>query len=161
MSRKNLALLLVLVLLITGFIFYNSLQSREDSRRASEVIEKVIEPFLDNIFGKGVVDANYLVRKGAHFFEFFVLGLVVFGVLSLSSKETVSLKYIFGYGMFYVLAIAVTDEFIQSFSDRASSVIDVLIDFTGAISAFSVSVLIVQIIQGIRKRNRDKAADGK
>ena len=79
------------------------------------------------------VQVSFIVRKGAHLAEFFLLGfLVMYAVAEVKKK----LPSMVGFGYFYVLLVAVTDEFIQSFSDRTSSVKDVLIDFTGAFIGF-------------------------
>ena len=150
-SKKRLAVFLVLTVLVTGFIFYNSLQNSEESSAASDIIKNLVEPIFDAIFGDGAVDANYVVRKGAHFTEFFILGVMTFNVMASSVRRREQLKSIFGYGLFYVIAVAVTDEFIQSFSDRTSSVKDVLIDFSGAASGLLVSVLIMCLIENGRK----------
>ena len=53
------------------------------------------------------------------------------------------------YPLFFVLVIAVGDEFIQSFVGRGSNVRDVLIDFSGGILA-------VIILQGIRYKNEGR-----
>jgi len=144
LNYKRLIFLFVLISLAIGFIFYNSLQNSEDSNNASGVLVKIFEQIADKIFGGNDIDINYLVRKGAHLTEFFILGFVVMGVI-----QTAGLKYL-GYGLFSVLSIAVIDEYIQSFSDRTSSVKDVLIDFTGAMLGFIVCTVIFLICRKIR-----------
>lgn len=154
-NRKRLVFLFVLIVFAIGFIFYNSLQNSEESNRASGVIEKVVEHIVDRIVGENDIDINYLVRKCAHLTEFFVLGFVVMGIVL-----TVGLKYM-GYGLFSVLAIAVTDEYIQSFSDRTSSVKDVLIDFTGAVIGICVCVIVFLVGRKLREIYRKKTYKGK
>ena len=139
LNFKRLTVFLVLAVIVTGFIFYNSLQNSEKSNKASGVIEEVVEPIVDKVAGENVVDVHYFVRKSAHLIEFFALGLVVMGAV-----VTVGWKFA-GYGLFYVLAVAVTDEYIQSFSDRTSSVKDILIDFTGSVMGFAVCSLTVLV----------------
>lgn len=145
MNYKVLAVLLVLTVIVTGFIFGNSLQNSEESNKASDVIEEVVEPIINEVVGENKIDVNYFVRKGAHLTEFFALGLIVMGAV-----VTVGWKYA-GYGLFYVLAVAVTDEYIQSFSDRTSSVSDVLIDFTGAMIGFAVCAVVFLLVRKFRK----------
>ena len=53
--------------------------------------------------------------------------------------------------MFYGLFVGVCDEFIQSFSDRTSSVRDVLIDFFGYMTGAVVAVGIMLMIYKCRK----------
>ena len=146
LNYKRLVFLFVLISLAIGFIFYNSLQNSEDSNNASGVLVKIFEQIADKIFGETDIDINYLVRKGAHLTEFFILGFAVMCVI-----QTAGLKYL-GYGLFSVLSIAVIDEYIQSFSDRTSSVKDVLIDFTGAMLGFIVCTVIFLICRKIRRK---------
>lgn len=148
--RKRLIVLFVLIVLSIGFIFFNSLQNSEKSNSASGIIVEFVERVLDKFFGENEIDINYLVRKGAHLTEFCILGFVVMGVVM-----TVGMKYL-GYGLFYVLAVAVTDEYIQSFSDRTSSVKDILIDFTGAMVGFCICAVVILTIRKIRKSLKEK-----
>lgn len=148
--NKKLIFLFVLVAIAIGFIFYNSLQNSVESNQASDVIEKIIEPIVNKIFGENEIDINYFVRKGAHLTEFFILGFIVMGVVL-----TVGWKY-FGYGLFFVLSVAVTDEYIQSFSDRTSSVKDVLIDFTGAVIGFCICIILFSIGRKIKNILKNK-----
>ncbi len=150
LNRKRLVIFLVLIVLAIGFIFYNSLQNSEESHKASGIIENIVKPLIDKIFGEGSVDINFIVRKAAHLTEFCVLGFVVMGVVI-----TVGIKYL-GYGLFSVLAIAVTDEYIQSFMDRTSSVKDVLIDFTGAMIGFVICTVLYLIAHTLKKKYKDK-----
>ena len=154
MNKKKLTVLLILLIVATGFIFSNSLQNSEESNKASGFVLSIVEPIVELVFGEGAVDANYIVRKGAHMTEFFLLAAVVFAIVSEFKKIG---KPVFGYGLFYVLSVAVTDEFIQSFSDRTSSVKDVLIDFSGALIGFSVMALGGSIIEKVKESRRGKA----
>ena len=69
--------------------------------------------------------------------EFAVLGLLVACLMFQLEFPMARL----GYGLFYVLAVAVTDEFIQIFTGRTSSVKDILIDFFGALLGIGVIYL--------------------
>ena len=154
LNFKRITVFLILVVIVTGFIFYNSLQNIETSNKASGVIEEVVEPIIDKVAGGNTIDVHFLVRKSAHLIEFFALGLVVMGVV-----VTVDWKFT-GYGLFYVLAVAVTDEYIQSFLDRTSSVKDVLIDFTGAVIGIAVYSSVVLIFSRCKKQRQTKALKG-
>ena len=130
--KKLIYLFLVLTLLVSGFIFHNSLQSPDESNARSDQITGVVESIIDSIFGEdNEIDANYIVRKTAHFIEFFVLGACCAGLCMV-------IQFYYGkdwmpYSFFCVLLIAVTDEYIQSFTGRTSSVSDVWIDLAGAL----------------------------
>ncbi|MBE6884109.1 MAG: VanZ family protein [Ruminococcaceae bacterium] len=154
MKVKKLAVLLVLVVLATGFIFYNSLKNSEESNKASGVVEEIVEPIVEEITGKEDVDVYYAVRKGAHLTEFFILGVTVLSVVAAVKTQRNNL---IGYGLFYVLLVAVTDEYIQSFSDRTSSVTDVFIDLAGALIGFGVCALVMIGYAGVKERSKKRA----
>ena len=153
LNCKLLVILFVLVAIVIGFIFSNSMQNSVESHRASGIIEEIVKPIICRICGNDAVDINYIVRKGAHLAEFCLLGLAVMGVIF-----TVGLKY-FGYGLFSVLLVAVTDEYIQSFFDRTSSVKDVLIDFTGAMMGFVIGAIVFLIVQKIKKKDPNNVSE--
>ena len=74
---------------------------------------------------------SYMIRKGAHFFEYAVLAILI-GVLLHYYRHTWMNRII--YALFMILLCAILDEYFQSFVDgRNSSVKDILIDFSGAI----------------------------
>ena len=77
-------------------------------------------------------EADHIVRKIAHFTEYFILaGLAV----HLSYLYACRWKNILGYILFGLLLVPVIDEFIQLFSaGRAGMVQDILLDFSGALT---------------------------
>ena len=89
---------------------------------------------------------NLLIRKSAHFVEYFILASLFSRWLKTKSVKWIEMMI---YPLFFVLVIAVGDEFIQSFVGRGSNVRDVLIDFSGGILA-------VIILQGIRYKNEGR-----
>ena len=142
MKQNRLSVILVLlVVLATAFIFSNSLKNGEESVADSDAIIALIEPLIEKIFGEEhQIDLNYIVRKSAHLAEFFLLGALT-SCLILDLKRRHG-KHLRGYEFFYVLAVAVADEYIQSFTGRTSMVADILIDFLGAILGFGTVFLI-------------------
>lgn len=130
MNKKKTMLLILLVVIVTMFIFSNSFMNSKESNATSGVIVELVRPLVEFIAGSDA-DVNFIVRKGAHLTEFFALGFLVLLAVFEIKKEFL------GFGFFYVLFVGVTDEFIQSFSDRTSSVSDVLIDFSGAMLGFA------------------------
>ena len=154
MNKKQKIIIVVfsvLVLLATLFIFSNSLKSREDSGADSSAIVRLVEPVFDAVFGEDhQIDVHLIVRKAGHLTEFCILAVLVLN-LGFALKKIFDIR-LFGYCLFYVLLIAVFDEFIQIFSGRGSTVSDVLIDFCGAIIGF----LITYGVHYIRKRSKDK-----
>ena len=67
------AVLTVLIVLTLIFIFRNSTDSKEESSALSLYVKELVGPILEVFVGKGNV-TEHLVRKLAHFTEFFALG---------------------------------------------------------------------------------------
>ncbi len=147
MKNKKVFLPAVLTVLVTAFIFSNSLKGIEDSRQDSDVVLGWFRPLLERLLGSNAELMDYVVRKAAHMTEFCVLALLICWLAAVLNKS------LHGYGLFYTLSVAVTDEFIQSFFDRTSLVSDVLIDFTGALIGFGIVLLIKKLKK--RKKNGD------
>ena len=135
MDRQKgwLCLLLALTLLVTAYIFGNSLKDGEESHESSDKVVEIVEPVVKPITEKlpGDKGLSFWVRKAAHVIEFFALGLCAMA-LGLAVRKQFGVPCL-GYILFYVLLTAVTDEFIQSFTGRTSSVKDVFIDLGGAV----------------------------
>lgn len=148
-QRWIIAILAVLLVLVVIFIFSNSLKSGVESNGDSSKIVKLIEPIIEKLFGNGEVDINYAVRKGAHLAEFALLGFLTF-LLVRTITRCSGKKLVFA-GFFATLAVAVTDEYIQLFTGRTSSVSDILIDFSGALIGMTVAFLLCLIIRKERK----------
>ncbi len=138
-QKRIIAILAVLLALLVIFIFSNSLKNGHHSNEDSGKLVRLLEPIIEKIFGENKVDVNYVVRKGAHLVEFAVLGVFTFLLLRAVTDYSGE-KLLFG-GLFCTLAVAVLDEYIQSFTGRTSLVEDVLIDFTGAVMGMTAAFL--------------------
>lgn len=141
------------VMIATLLIFVNSTMNYESSHRMSG---NVINIITDNEEEKE--PGELIVRKGAHMIEFAFLGLAVI-TLTWNIRSRFH-KSRFGFSFFYVLAIAVTDEHIQSFSDRTSSTGDIILDFSGALIGFFVGWLIIKVYEKIKQHFKGKARAG-
>lgn len=141
-KSRSLIVFGALTAAMTLFIFSNSLRGSVDSHAMSNSLIDLLMPLLSAV-EKAFGEINWVlvIRKGAHLTEFCILGILVWNFM-LAIRHSCG-KNLFGYGLFYVLAVAVTDEFIQSFSDRTSAVSDVLIDFTGALLGIGLVSLVV------------------
>lgn len=124
MKLKISYLLLFLWLVL---IFYMSSQVATTSSGLSSIFVEPIRPYAPG-FAEGILTT--LVRKSAHIFLYFVLGILIYNVLrghKLSSKKLVS------YSVLFAGLYAVTDEIHQSFvPGRSAEVRDVIIDTIGA-----------------------------
>ncbi len=148
------ALILILIALTATFIFDNSVQSGEESRENSDKIASWIRPILDPNNTMSDEDFNRLVRKTAHFIEFGVLG-VGLGILAEYLRKRHNRKFV-AMPLFVALAVAVTDEFIQSFAGRSSMISDVLIDFGGAVAGMIFAFLAFCLISVIMQSGKNK-----
>ena len=157
-QKRTIIILSVLVILCTALIFSFSLKSREESAQDSNFVVSMIEPIIEKIFGKAPENLGFIVRKLAHMTEFCILSVLT-SLLAVKIYKYKN-KPLFGYALFYVLAVAVSDEFIQYFSGRGSSVVDVVIDFCGAsvgfLTVYSVCFFVPYIMS---KKERKKLSD--
>lgn len=116
----------------------------EESSEESNFIWELIAPFLEIFVGKGRA-TPHLVRKLAHFTEFFVLGVI--------SKLTFKDQNGFFKSALLGIVVASIDETIQLFvPGRAGMIKDVLIDSFGCICA----VVLFAIISSIYKKGKNK-----
>lgn len=126
-ARKHTKLIFPILTLAWIFVIFSfSLQNGSISSLQSGVITKYIHSLLSNInINLELKLLSLIIRKLAHFTEFFILGcLVRKSSLDLNRKDL----------LLYIFLIPILDEFIQSFiPDRAMSVIDMGIDSLGII----------------------------
>lgn len=131
--------LLLLVLMITGTIFYQSLQPADISNLESGFILEKLQALLQWLSLDGLI-TNHVLRKIGHFTEYFVQGFALTAFFFFTWKR--SSIYII-YALFFGLLTAVVDENIQLFSPgRAGMVQDVALDFVGVLAGtFCCSLL--------------------
>ena len=104
-------------------IFLFSSQVATESSELSGKIVNSIAPVAPEIIKSSL---TFLVRKSAHIFLYFVLGILTANLL-VSYKLKAKLVYI--YSLIFVFAYAITDEIHQLFvAGRSGEVRDVLID---------------------------------
>ena len=142
-NKRSTFIFLILIILITAFIFSNSLKNGEESNTQSEPIVEAVEKVLDPKDKIPTKTFNHVVRKAAHIAEYTLLGLALGGQVWYVGKLNDKHKrwYIIAT-LFTGLAIASIDEIIQSFTGRTNSVSDVLIDFTGVIIGMGIVLLL-------------------
>ena len=120
-----------------------------DSNKKSGVIVDLIRPIIDPDGNMATYEIQYIVRKTAHFLEFFILGASLTVISFIIEKKFLS-PWIF-MPMFFTLAAAVADEFVQSFTGRTSLVSDIVIDFSGGFSGILL-ITIIYTITNIEKK---------
>ena len=142
-ERRHVRRRALLSLAVALFIFSNSLIGPTLSIALSHFVARFLNPSLDpTAEGAGAL-FHFLLRKGAHVTEFALLGLSLGGFARalgrLHRRDYVALP------LLLTLSAAVTDEFIQSFTGRTSSVHDVVLDFCGGLLGLGLMVLIARL----------------
>ncbi|MDY0023867.1 MAG: VanZ family protein [Candidatus Izemoplasmatales bacterium] len=119
---------LTISILLTILIFSMSLLSGSDSGEISSSLAVDAKSILDGIFNSNInIDTLHIViRKGAHVFEYFILGISYFYTARAWGFSILKV-------LFIGLLTAVIDELLQGIpADRATSVIDMFVfDFGG------------------------------
>lgn len=130
------------------FIFSNSLDSAARSSEKSGAVTAVLQAIL-NVFLPDAIVSESFVRTAAHFAEFAVLGLLLIVCIRIYTAKYIHNIFI---ALFTSLAVAVTDELIQLFSPgRACELIDVVVDFSGAVSGMFVCIIIIYLAGKIKR----------
>ena len=141
----KLALSLTATVLWLWFIYSRSLQDAEASDAESGAVLGLLErflPFLD----------MYLVRKLAHFTEYYILGSLLYLDWRLLAKGSLWLPLAAG------LLLAASDELLQTrVPGRSGQLSDVLLDFCGVALAVCVLYLFKRISKNHKKKNRRRA----
>jgi len=136
---------LIIGIMIHILIFTQSLLPADISAGQSGFIVDVLHPLVLNMGIQIDIDTfSFIIRKLAHFSEFFLLGVFWYLVyLKYTSKSKLILIV-----LIHGLITAIIDETIQLFVDgRSGEVMDVLIDFSGVL----IAVLIMHYIICRRK----------
>jgi VanZ family protein len=133
--------------------FYNSTVKSEESNAESNAIAGSLQPKVDPNGTIQIKTFREIVRKAAHVLEFAALG-VWFSLMALLLSRGVwrPVWEHISAPLFATLMTAVTDEFIQSFTGRTSSLKDVLIDFAGGLVGFFLTAGIYALVSSARRR---------
>ncbi len=147
MKKRNFGyvIFLGLVVLFSLFILANAFMNFEASHSSSDSLLEAILPNSQN--------SEFLklaIRKVAHLVEYAFLGAAAMGLALYFKRKKGIAPY--GFACFFVLAVAVMDEHIQSFSDRTSSTGDILLDFFGGLIGFFVVFLFLLIHKRIKSK---------
>ena len=100
--------------------------------------------------------ASFVVRKAAHFTEYFILYCFSIAVC----KQYVDIKKARIYSLFIVLGYAISDEVHQYFiPGREMAIRDVAIDFSGGVLGFIVNIVICKIKINKKNNYREQVID--
>ncbi len=126
------------IILTVAFIWSNSLKVGDDSMNQSNFIKELIVSFFSN-FGINLENTFFIdfIRKFAHFFEYFILGLelaIYKNIFHKSSKKASFIAVLIG------VLVGCVDETIQLIPSlqRSGEILDALIDCAGVLVAWLV-----------------------
>ncbi|WP_242822997.1 VanZ family protein [Syntrophobotulus glycolicus] len=144
-------LIVVLFSLLISLVVVSWELSAENGEQSNQVSQQIAEK-VENCLGKHFpidpsdtfwrVTFNLVLRKAAHFVEYFAIGTVMCAMLNVISRKVFPAASI---SVLLCLMMALTDEYHQMFTMRKPRLFDVYIDATGALAG----VLIVSIFFGV------------
>lgn len=146
--NKKFLFFFIITILWICLIFSFSIQSGDKSELVSDnvgnlIIEHSSSEVSDKFESMSVIEWKYfyrLIRKCAHFTEFFVLG--IFMIMTLRQIQVEHKKSI---GFALCSLVAVMDETIQLFvSGRSGQWTDVLLDSFGGLTGICVSLICIR-----------------
>ena len=133
------------------FIWSNSLYTVDESQLQSRELLEKLEPIIELITGENIDTTNdHWLRKTAHFCEFGLLGTEI--ALLMLVRGSFGWQGIINC-LFAGLLAAVSDESVQIIAGRGSQVQDILLDYSGFITA----IAIVSIIYFLVRRGKNRA----
>lgn len=143
MKKKVIKGLVVILCMVIIFLFStdNSVESTKKSNRVIIEVTSFFKLDLSKKQQQHVIDMFFVpVRKMAHFFIYFVLGIAL---VSFLREFSIPIRKLLLLSIFLAFLYACTDEFHQLFvPGRSGQIIDVLLDTFGA----SVGVFIYYLV---------------
>ena len=145
LNKRSIIFLMITIAWIC-VIFSFSMQNAEKS---SQLSGGIVATIVEWICPEGFEHTDLLetiIRKGAHFTEFFILGMFLSQtVKEAMSKRRVLLPWLAG------TLVACCDETIQLFSDgRAGAIVDVMLDSSGVLCGCALLYLLLKIKENAR-----------
>jgi len=142
-SKTNI-LSWTLIILWMAIIFFFSHQPATESSELSTGITEKIAVIIQEIIPEtkpNQVNLNFIIRKGAHFGIYLVLGILVANGLYNGNKSKLNITIL---ALLICVLYAISDELHQVFvPGRSGEVRDVLIDSAGSL----VGILLINVIR--------------
>ncbi len=122
MNKKRVSLIILISWMIIIFIM-SSFDANASSNQSGIIVN-----FISNLFHINDIELlSFIIRKMAHFVEYFILGILLINCL-INYNKKLYLSYVIG------ILYASLDEFHQLFvSGRSGQVRDIIIDVVGLI----------------------------
>jgi VanZ family protein len=129
------------------------------SENTSRIIIPVLRWLLPHASAATLFHLHYIIRKCAHFTEYFILSLLILRAIR-AGRHNARLAWALA-AIVIVFGYAALDEFHQSFvPGRTAAVTDVLLDTTGGIAAQAVAALVFLLGHVRQKRKEESAGTG-
>ena len=140
-------LLIVLIICTVAFIWSQSCLGKTASSSQSGWVREFLQNMVDTL-GLRIQIEELVVRKLAHFLEFFVLGLEVtlYGIIG-GKPDRNDVLWMPGT----VFLIAFADETIQIFSKRGPAIADVWLDIAGGVTAMLLVFALYYLISACKR----------
>lgn len=152
-KRKSFWILAVFTFLWLGLMLFLSSQNGEDTRGLSEWICKKILALFGGYNASDLAKLNSVLRKAAHLFLFFVLGVMSVMWTVIIPRFSVAVKTLFCFAA--CLVIAFFDEAHKVLiPGRHFSFSESLLDFLGAAAGIASALLVYRLIRHISSANR-------
>lgn len=154
-SKKQIFKLILIIIWFLVIFFFSAEDSEKSEQRSDEVIVETVEVIRNKELTeeeKETVINKYIViaRKSAHFFLYFVLGILIF--LFLKDKWYFTFKTLL-ITVLICFLYAISDEIHQLFiSGRTARIIDVIIDTCGSILSSLIILSTSKLITKIKKK---------
>jgi len=144
-EKNKRKIFLCLVVIMTLIIWVNSILPANISSTQSGFFTNIIQHILSFLqVSMDTEQLSLIVRKSAHFAQFFLLGIFWFLYLLSVMKNQNKVHW---YAGLFCLFTAIIDESIQLFSEgRAFQFTDILIDFFGSMMAILALVFTLYLI---------------
>ncbi len=160
---QGICIVLSLIWMVVIFLF--SAQNGEESAQSSNKIVNQVAPIVIPNYNELSAfqkeekkqELSFVVRKGAHYCEYVLLGLLVSLALPYDRCKR---RYTALIAMGICVLYAISDEFHQNFSGgRSPSTVDVLIDSGGVLTGVLLACLILWLVY--RRIGRENSSDEK
>lgn len=146
-KQKKKLISWILLLAWMAFIFYMSQQTGQVSSGQSGKIVLLLSKIGIEISQENISNITFIIRKSAHFTEYFILYILLFNVI----KNYFHTKKIILYSIMGVVIYAISDELHQYFvPGRSSAIKDVFIDSCGGITASIANNLFYKVKNTIK-----------
>lgn len=155
---QGICMILSLIWMVVIFSF-SAQNGEESSQTSGKVVDKVVPvvvPDYENLPEQQKIEKKdeltYIIRKGSHFSEYALLGILVsFSLPFDRMKRLYSSLIAMGICVLY----AASDEIHQMFSEgRTAAVFDVLVDSAGALAGVLCACLILRLASKWKKREK-------